>query len=300
MNNEESLNKAFKEYTKSVAHAPLKSHELSLAYANRSAALFKGKWFEDCLRDIYLALENNYPDDLKTKLYLRKASCLQALEPDDHEAINKAFTEAHQWLDKMPLKDQESMKKKLTDQQAIKLAKNISCYTLNFNDPPPKLRAENSTVPGLSDAVEFKYNEEFGRHMVARRDIKPGEIIGTQIPYVNTVNLSMRYKICWHCKKQTWSSLPCNTCSEVVFCSKVCREKAQLDYHDVECPVLQQILAFGAVDNLMLTLRLTIVALKEAEGCIDSLKNKTMEIDGRTGNLNCKYIYWGMKFLIYF
>lgn len=278
LNDKGSLDKAFESYTKSIAYAPPGSRELSLAFANRSAVLFEAKWFEDCLSDINLALENNYPDDLKTKLYFRKANCLQALKSHDQAAVNEAFAEARQWLEKMTINNQESIKKKLTHLQTSKSTKDICCHNLKFSDPPPKLQNENPMVPGLSDGVKLKWSEEFGRHIVAARDIKPGEIVGVQKPYVNIVDSKERYKFCWHCGNQTWSSLPCNDCCEVVFCSKSCLEKANLDYHDIECQILQQPLMESRSSSLI-SLRFAILGFKEAGKCLDTFKNNCARID---------------------
>ncbi|KAF7989228.1 hypothetical protein HCN44_007825 [Aphidius gifuensis] len=67
-------------YPKSIAYAPIGSSELSLAYSNRSAVLFKARLYEDCLLDIERAFKSTgYPDKLKTKLLIRQSLCLKAL-----------------------------------------------------------------------------------------------------------------------------------------------------------------------------------------------------------------------------
>jgi len=66
-------------YIKSVAFAPPNSPELALAYANRSAVLFRLGKYDSCLLDANRALTNNYPDSLKPKLHERKKNCLLQL-----------------------------------------------------------------------------------------------------------------------------------------------------------------------------------------------------------------------------
>ncbi|KAJ8974015.1 hypothetical protein NQ317_006485 [Molorchus minor] len=63
---------ALENYTKSIASAEEFSEHLALAYANRSAVLFEKGLFEECLRDIDRALENNYPIKLKSKIIARQ------------------------------------------------------------------------------------------------------------------------------------------------------------------------------------------------------------------------------------
>ncbi|KAF7995909.1 hypothetical protein HCN44_007016 [Aphidius gifuensis] len=96
--NKDFLRKSIVAYTKSIAHAPGGSQELSLAYANRSAALFKARLYEDCLLDIERALTSGYPDNLKTKLYVRQALCFKALKPGSHLEKDVSLALANHWL----------------------------------------------------------------------------------------------------------------------------------------------------------------------------------------------------------
>ncbi|KAF7996659.1 hypothetical protein HCN44_002305 [Aphidius gifuensis] len=96
--NEDYLRKSIEAYTKSIAFAPAGSNELSLAYANRSAVLFEARLYQDCLLDIERALKSGYPDDLKTKLFLRQSLCFKALKPSSNTETNISMANAMQWL----------------------------------------------------------------------------------------------------------------------------------------------------------------------------------------------------------
>ncbi|KAF7996660.1 hypothetical protein HCN44_002306 [Aphidius gifuensis] len=96
--NENYLSKSIKAYTKSIAYAPLGSSELSLAYANRSAALFKARLYQDCLLDIERALKSGYPDELKTKLFLRQALSFKALDRSFNIKLSDSMANAKKWL----------------------------------------------------------------------------------------------------------------------------------------------------------------------------------------------------------
>ncbi|XP_044004071.1 SET and MYND domain-containing protein 4-like [Aphidius gifuensis] len=229
------LDQAFEEYTKSAAYAPSGSEECALAFANRSAVLFKCQLMNDCISDIKNALCANYPDNLKAKLYHRKVCCLKALNPRD-PSINKTLAKARSLVSKMDQDKQKAMMDVL-DHETRKFnpSEKIKCNNWNFEDTVPAFNANNPVIPGFSDAMEMKHSPQYGRHMVATRDIKPGELLGLQKPYARVVADNMRYKLCWHCGKQTWSSILCNTCGEVVFCSAVCRDEAHKKYHNIEC-----------------------------------------------------------------
>lgn len=67
-------------YTDSILCCPCENTtELSLAFANRSAALFELHLYEDCLEDINMAISKNYPSNLLPKILMRKAKVFKKL-----------------------------------------------------------------------------------------------------------------------------------------------------------------------------------------------------------------------------
>ncbi len=70
---------AMTSYNHSVSFAESKEL-LSLAIANRSLCFLKLNKFSDCLKDIQLARQNNYPEHLAPKLTKREQLCLEALQ----------------------------------------------------------------------------------------------------------------------------------------------------------------------------------------------------------------------------
>lgn len=79
---------ALRLYTESVATACPDTPELSLAFANRSAALYRlGNCF-DSLRDINRSLALPCPEAIRTKLLKRKQACLIRVEEDDRVKSN--------------------------------------------------------------------------------------------------------------------------------------------------------------------------------------------------------------------
>ncbi|XP_056592674.1 SET and MYND domain-containing protein 4 isoform X2 [Triplophysa dalaica] len=66
-------------YSKGICHADKNTEQLSLCYANRSAALFYLTLYKECLEDIRQALEAGYPSHLRDKLITRKTACLNQL-----------------------------------------------------------------------------------------------------------------------------------------------------------------------------------------------------------------------------
>ncbi|KAJ9581405.1 hypothetical protein L9F63_023420, partial [Diploptera punctata] len=70
-------------YTKSIAAAPFPTENandaLAIAFANRSAVLFRLGKYKLCLQDISQALKYNYPNKLVYKLFERQGKCLRHL-----------------------------------------------------------------------------------------------------------------------------------------------------------------------------------------------------------------------------
>lgn len=73
-----SMDTILERYTKSVVYAVSNSCELSLAYGNRSALLFKARLYDHCIRDIDRALRLDCPENVKIKLRTRRLSCRMA------------------------------------------------------------------------------------------------------------------------------------------------------------------------------------------------------------------------------
>ncbi|KAK9298502.1 hypothetical protein QLX08_008182 [Tetragonisca angustula] len=72
---EKNYNKSIESYTKCALYASINSCELPVAMANRSASLFYLGRYDDCIKNIQLAIKLNYPKQLQYKLYLRLLHC---------------------------------------------------------------------------------------------------------------------------------------------------------------------------------------------------------------------------------
>lgn len=71
-----------------LRYVVISGEELSIVYANRSAALYHMEDYDQTLRDISLAMQN-YPKHLAHKLHERKARC--HLAQKDFDEAMKSF-----------------------------------------------------------------------------------------------------------------------------------------------------------------------------------------------------------------
>lgn len=140
------------------------------------------------------------------------------------------------------------------------------------------------------DPVAVKYNKKYGRHVVATRDILPGEIVLNDAPYITCINLNNAHAYCGHCLKFSWACIPCNNCSWIMFCSEECKQKAWAEYHDIECNVLPRLLENKNTDHLMqASIRALVKGIREA-GNFKAFRGKIELINAFLGKKNV-YIF---------
>lgn len=235
-------------YSKSIAFAFDNSEEFALGLGNRSAILYHMQKFQECILDIEKALIITKSEKLKVKLFSRKASCL--------ELMKKAKLELNQTESR-----KESGKSKL-----------------------PKMIASNK-VPCISENFSLKYNKKYGKHIIAQKDIKPGEVIAEEKAFIVYPEFNKFYILCSHCLSQTLNGIPCNFCSRMMYCSENCKTKAWKQYHDIECSIIQKISLNNSIKNaefmenrFKFALRFFIKSVKYhgLEKITEELKNSSM------------------------
>ncbi|CAB4055686.1 unnamed protein product [Lepeophtheirus salmonis] len=235
-------------YTEALKFSPvhptlLHGEDMSVSAANRSAALYQLKKYEASVRDVDLALEAGYATEMAYKLYIRKCKC--CLELGKISDAQNAFDKAIEAIERSGLK-KELRKGIATDLQEafINLMKeyptnSVSDTKIDSNWPDwADLPHPHSKYPAAIDSIEVCYDKNKGRHVIAKKDIEVGEVIFRENPLVcylspdDTDSL-----VCLNCFSyiKDYGSIPCPTCSDVVFCSMICRKNALESYHTVEC-----------------------------------------------------------------
>ncbi|XP_044001588.1 SET and MYND domain-containing protein 4-like [Aphidius gifuensis] len=270
------LSKSIEAYTKSIAYAPLGSNELSLAYANRSAVLFKARLYEDCLLDIERSLKIGYPDKLKTKLFLRQSLCFKALKPASGLEPCISMANAMQWLPNLkkinPKYDIIKEYPKLMNELDEPRDKNVIMFL-------PKITNKHPQIIGAADSIELKTFKNNQQYMIASRDIKAGEFIYVDKPFEMIVSIEKRHVYCWHCCLETVAGVPCDKCPQIIYCSNKCKDAAWHEYHDIECPFLNVVVNSPYKTEHLVALRALIKSLKATAGGLVELKEKINKID---------------------
>lgn len=133
----------------------------------------------------------------------------------------------------------------------------------------------------------MSHSDTYGRHLIATRDIRPGEIIFVAKPYIIVPNFKKRIHFCNNCLKVVWSGIPCDNCACAMYCSEECQEEALLKFHDIECMILQFVLLGDSSFDYQIqsSIRAVIMAVKEY-GSIANLKEEISNIDSCTGTIH--------------
>lgn len=270
---------AWKMYTKSIALAPHGSEELALAFGNRSAVLLHLRKYEACIDDVDRATKITSSDHLKAKLLTRKVQCLAVLKKFTLKSTVKSINEMIRNLT-LDVDAKKKLKANLKEATAAAADAELS-KAMQWKMPAFR---SSKAIPCASNACAIRHDEKYGRHLIAARDIKSGEILADEKPYTMVPITSKLHYYCWNCLKYAWASIPCDSCAYAMFCSESCKTEAGTNYHDIECPILEHIWSMQGLDFGVVrfsSLRMTVRAIREFGG-ISNLREIIGSWDGNS------------------
>ncbi|XP_045896702.1 SET and MYND domain-containing protein 4 [Micropterus dolomieu] len=278
-------------YSQGICFAPQRSEQLSLCYANRSAALYHLQHYQESLDDIDKALINGYPSHLLHKLEDRRTQSLKHLSVDQKvkEVHHNPALESHKGPDRV---------------------KKASFGLLKF---------------GICPQAAVGFSLEKGRHLVAAERIAAGEVILNDRPYScvlipgmeevkgkegrqNTERgelFGMEHRRCHRCLTETLCLVPCEGCSYSRYCSTSCQRDAWEEHHRWECLLGADLTVMGVMSQL--ALRVTLKAgLKNIQMATDAIRDKHTKSESSCQNREssdsypCHTSYYGDSYLSVF
>lgn len=186
-------------YLFSIKGSVLEKTTLALALANRSAALVHLKEYHLAVRDIQLALESNYPENQRYKLYDRLGYCHHQLA--DPLKARVAYTKA---LDCLPQSDLSSEAIETWRRTLDKSLAKLSSVKTSVNDEaegrrPQLLGGAHPEYPNASRNLRLESDDQLGRYYVATEDIKPGQTLVYEKPYTACLLPEKFTSHCHHC-----------------------------------------------------------------------------------------------------
>lgn len=198
-------NDAIQKYTMSLAYSTNKE-SMALAFANRSAALYRKKLYRECIIDIDEALSHGYPEEKKKKLKERAEKAINGLRQlslitdqnmnnlpskdssgtteSDKDALikDKNFSLIKEFIENKNDKNSLNVQQESIEELMMMGPKPIARYIieeneLNFAYGP------SDDAPAVSKGIRISYSEKYGRHLIATQPFKPGSIIGMEKPF---------------------------------------------------------------------------------------------------------------------
>lgn len=193
---EKNYVEAMREFNRSLMFAKPNSEDVGIAYANRSACFFYLNMLKECLADIELAKENNYPKHLMQKLDDRIKKCLELEEESPKPVL-------------LPIREE----------------------MLSFDD---KLFDEHDQFAGVAECLEIRKNDEFGRHVITNCDLEIGQTILIERPFSITPTkfCTQNRDRCLFCFGKLKNFITCEKCSIGFFCDNYCMKRA---FHRIQC-----------------------------------------------------------------
>lgn len=137
----------------------------------------------------------------------------------------------------------------------------------------------NPKIPHISDCLEMREDELFGRYIVTNRNLSAGDMVIVEKPFSRLLIAELRHLNCDYCHKDNFLTLiPCKNCSVTMFCSENCNKKANESYHRIECPVIKDMYELYTKVILM-ALRTTTMAISTFDHNLEELRLHIESID---------------------
>lgn len=138
----------------------------------------------------------------------------------------------------------------------------------------------NPNFPCASAGICVKVSPEKGRHVVATKDLKKGQVLFVEKPFAFVLIYNEDHDICANCCASVGDvPLPCFSCTTTVYCSSRCQKDAWKTYHQWECPGEQ----FGLWDEIGIAY-LTIKTFLNC--CYTESNQKFNEVQGLVTNID--------------
>lgn len=160
----------------------------------------------------------------------------------------------------------------------------------------PKVKSPHKEYPCASDAIDVQYSRNFGRHIVAKRDIEIGELLVVENPYFRYPDTGDdRYMQCSHCATFMGLGIPCEHCVNCVYCTEKCKNEAWNNYHMMDCLLHDLMIQYESPMNGGQCARLLSQLILEAGG-LDNLKDRLEQFRECKGIL---FFFFNIKVFVF-
>nr|XP_023011495.1 SET and MYND domain-containing protein 4-like [Leptinotarsa decemlineata] len=212
-----------------------KSNEYSCIFRNKGNELYNAKKYLEAF-EMYV----------KSLLFAETDSECMGLAYNNRSAVLYVNNYYSECLKDIDLALGNPIPHKTMEKLLVRKQKAIECNRLQrkltYYYPVPCVKKVNRKIPCASASIEIKRSEKYGRHVVAVENIKVGHVISVEDSFVNMIHMESKYLHCHHCLELCYNLIPCDKCTNTLYCGEECLKKAQSGDHKFECsslPILQ-------------------------------------------------------------
>lgn len=262
-----------------------KNNEISLKFRDEGNRMFKKKQWQDSMEYYNLSLRFAEPGtENMAKAYGNRSACFFNMQKYD-KCLNdidlaKEANYPLQLMHKLTEREVECIEK-----LEEKPDENVTMPGWELSYPAKK------KFPGIANVLNLRYNEEYGRHIIANKDIDVGKTV-----LLDDANLfgdadgpENNYNFCDTCAKYETNLIPCPNCVSVMFCNEECRQNNKT--HELICGethvkhiIVQTILAaISAFDNNVSELM---------DFVVNMLADKTSKLPKGSNDVRLKYEFF--------
>ncbi|CAG9812403.1 unnamed protein product [Phaedon cochleariae] len=257
-------------YSQSILRSPKTSENshfdsggtLALGLWGRSKVLLALQEYPLSLNDIQQALKENLPTVYKAEAFWKMAICYKHLQEENRARVS--FDLAQKLL---------GSNEKLLGM--LEKDRNDDIQNYDNNKVTEKNGSTRQTRSWASKKITFKEKEGLGRFAVAKKDIKTGEDLVVEQPYVACLLPDMFGTHCHHCFERLKAPIGCPDCSNVAFCSAICKEASCNSYHRHECKYLDLLIGSGM--SVLAHAALRMVTQNELARCLEIYEDRSKE-----------------------
>ncbi|MPC12584.1 SET and MYND domain-containing protein 4 [Portunus trituberculatus] len=289
--NEASAGKALEVMKKCIQKTPPGNiTALAVRYMKRGWASLLLEYFTAAEADAKISLSFDCPEELMWNSYEILGYCSARVH--DYKAANTYFSRALENLRRGAVSNEvkaTAAARIMAVFKTVKDKKNKKSSADKLDEakkpfpPVPQLSyGPNKKFPSASSALSFVTMEGRGRCTVAKRDIKPGDVLMVDSPFCTMINPSFLKAHCFHCFAGVATPTPCSSCAKVWYCGEACREASWASVHQAECHVLDYLLDVNIGKLALLSFRvLTTVTwpgLQRMRQSIETLAEAETEV----------------------
>lgn len=116
--------------------------------------------------------------------------------------------------------------------------------------------------PNVGNFIKLKSTKKRKRHVQAKRDIHPGEVVALAPPFSHRIMPNCIWKRCQYCLNDNGLRLvQCGLCTQAMYCNDRCLLLAYEKYHKMECPIIDYLHQSLNIEELLIVrMALTAVA----------------------------------------